>query len=63
MPFFMTYYRDGEEVETVNSAASLQDIRAAAHDGLVQRDADTMIVTDQQTREEVAVIQRDPAPA
>lgn len=59
MPFFVTYYRDGEEVETINSAASLADIRAAAHDGLVQRDADTMIVTDQQTRNEVAVIERD----
>lgn len=60
MPFFVTYYRDGAEVETVNSAASLEDIRAAAHDGLVQRDADTMIVTDQQTHNEVAVIERDP---
>ena len=60
MPYFVTYYRDGEEVETVNSAASLEDIRGAAHEGLVQRDADTMIVTDQQTRNEVAVIERDP---
>jgi hypothetical protein len=60
MPFFVTYYRDREEVETVNAVASLADIRAAAHDGLVQRGADTMIVTDQQTRSEVAVIERDP---
>ncbi|MBV8798755.1 MAG: hypothetical protein JOY77_03355 [Alphaproteobacteria bacterium] len=60
MPYFVTYYRDGEDVETVNSAASLADIRAAAHDGLVQRGADTMIVTDQDTRAEVAVIERDP---
>jgi hypothetical protein len=63
MPFFVTYYRDGEEVETVNSAASIEDIRASAPDGLVQHNADTMIVTDQQTRNEVAVIERDPEAA
>ena len=63
MPFFVTFYRDGEEIETVNSAASLEDIRSAAHEGLVQHDADTMIVTDQQTRAEVAVIERDPEAA
>ena len=63
MPFFVTYYRDGEEVETVNSASSLDDIRAAAQGGLVQHNADTMIVTDQQTRNEVAVIERDPEAA
>ena len=63
MPFIITYYRDGEEVETTNSAAALADIRKGAHEGLVQRDADTMIVTDSQTREERAVIQRDPEAA
>jgi len=32
---------------------------SAAHQGLVQHDADTMIVTDQQTKAEVAVIERE----
>lgn len=60
MAFIVSYYRDGEELETAKLAASLADIRAAAHDALVQRNADTMIVTDEQTRAEVAVIQRNP---